>query len=474
MNMDLATATSRREALLFRINAYIASMDSQEVQALDFIAIKERMDRYDEQFSTLENANAIVAGAITVAADRQLVWDEMHDIMDRFIAAQIKSKRLFVAKTPAVAPSPATEALLGSAATGAAAAAQAVPPSITVQMPFHPHNVPQTWGTFNGNPLEWQDFRSRFELAVHSRTDIPDDHKLAFLRNALKGLAAQASKGWTLKAENYKKCWDELVEKNSKRYPVASAYLSRFFAIKKMPEPATSAQLQRLSNEANELVRQLRDLEYQPDRYDLVIVHAIKERMNDTYQDKWETERGDNDDPTIEQITKFLDKHATKQVNKGLAYSGPHPDSRASHPQLQSVVHRPTGQGRPGSAQKYPCGACGSFEHMIFVCPEFKPLSLSERKKVVSNMSLCPNCLKRGHNKEDCYDMSRCNLKECAPNNRHNSMLCPGKNRTHHVATANFDDRYSSSSSSHDGQGMAYRAGYGRGSAFKRLGDKQA
>lgn len=284
--MELATAKSRREALLPHLDAYIKGVDTPDTLALDFIGLKERMDHYNDQFAILENANAIVAGATEAAADRQALWQEMHALESRFVAAQSAMRRLFVAATPGVAPPPATD----GASTAASGSATTTPPFV-VQMPFQPSSLAQTWGTFNGNLLEWQDFRARFELAVHSRTDILDEHKLAFLRNALKGSAAQAAKGWILKAENYKKCWDELVSKNSKRYPVACAYLSRFFAIKKMDEQALPAQLQRLSNEANELVRQLRDLEYPPDQYNLIIVHAIQDRMNAWYQDKWKKEQ---------------------------------------------------------------------------------------------------------------------------------------------------------------------------------------
>lgn len=130
--MDLPTAQSRREALLDRINAYITSVDSPEVQALDFFELKERIDRYNDQFTTLESANAIVTGATVVAADRQALWNEMHATEDRFIGAQVAMRRLFIAATPAVTVLPTDAAASGTSSSGAAA----TPQSITVQKKF--------------------------------------------------------------------------------------------------------------------------------------------------------------------------------------------------------------------------------------------------------------------------------------------------------------------------------------------------
>lgn len=468
--MDLPTAQARRAALIRRINDYIIWTAGNEMPNEDFYAIKGRMDRYKETFGTLENANAVVAGVAESNAASAALWDEFYELEDRFIGAQATMNRRFVELTPQVALIPAADV----PATDGAVAAEPAKQQIVVQMPFQPQNIQQTWGKFSGNPLEWQDFRARFELGCHNRAEIPPEYKLAYLRNALTGAAAHASRGWALKAENYEMAWKDLVDKNSKRYPLACAYLSRFFSLGKLGPAATSADLQRMSNETNELVRQLRDMNYPIEHWNLIIVHALQERLNDYYAEKWDTVRNDNDEPTIEDMTKLLDYHANKTSNRNIAQSGLQmtvTNERA--PQLRSVVQRPPAVTRTQQPQRYPCGACGKYEHVVFYCPEFQPLSLKERLKVVATMGMCPNCLKRGHAKEDCYDLNRCNIAACRHDNRHNSMLCPTKNRSFHAMPVSYD---SSSSSSQDGTAVAIRAGYGRGRSnqlFKRPADKR-
>lgn len=442
--MDLPTAKSQRAALVQRMHAFTAWSESDAMKALDFFGLKAKLDRYEENFKNLERSNAIVAGAAETPELCAEIWTEFHGLEDSYATAYANVSRRFVELTPAV----------GVAGTGQAETSQAgnVPQQqqqpIIVQMPFQPHHVQEVWGTFDGDLLKWQEFRARFELAVHDRPEIPIEYKFSYLRNSLSGKAAEAARGWVLKPENYAKVWDELVSKNERRYPLACAYLSRFFANKRLDAHTTPDALQHLVNEANVLVRQLTDMNYPVDRMDLIIVHAIQERLNKFYAEKWEVERNGCDEPSVEQMTKFLEGLATRSANHGLAYAPAHvagANERPQRPQLQSTVHRPQQSERNNESQVYPCAACNSKDHLVFKCPDFKPLSLSERMKVVLHNRMCMNCLKRGHQKDNCHDQHRCQLPQCREDNRHNSMLCPYKNAESHAMIASHDDHPRSS-----------------------------
>lgn len=479
----LDTATSKRAALLLRINGYIAWTADPAMEQLDFYQIKARLDRYGENFLSFEAAHGTVAGATTDDTARNALWAEFADIEDRFIDAQARMTRRFVQLTPTTAPSQRANATnMGTDEAGAVGGvpAQGTGQNIVVQLPFQSQNVQNTWGSFNGNPLDWHDFRARFELAIHNRDEIPAAYKLSYLRNSLKGDAARASAGWILNPENYQKAWDELVAKYDKRYPLACAYLSSFFAMKKLNDQATPADLRRLSDEANALVRQLQALRYPVEHWDLVIVHALQERLNKLYLDKWDTERGDNEEPTVEQMTKFLDRHATRNADRSLAQlslQSAGSNERNQRSQLQSVVHRPTSSARSsGLLPMHPCAACQAPDHLVFDCPEFKPLSVKERMRIVLDNGMCMNCLKRGHQRANCFDRNRCKLKECEKDNQHNSMLCPHKNQQQHVMAAQYDDRDEDTprrSSSSRGEDDSSRSGRGRyrGQSNKRPSD---
>lgn len=75
--------------------------------------------------------------------------------------------------------------------------------------------------------------------------------------------------------------------------------------------------------------------------------------------------------------------------------------------------------------KRQPCEAC-SEDHPLYYCPQFLALGLNGRNKFVKDRKLCANCLRRGHNSDQCADVT-CRLEECRNNKRHNSTLCPNK-----------------------------------------------
>lgn len=476
--MDIPTAKSQRAALISRLNTFVTWADSDEMRALDFYELKAKMDRYAKNFQGLEQANAIVAGAAETPDLCGVFWTEFHGLEDRYAEAEAKINKRAVELMPVAAPIAPLPADDNAGAD--AAAAQPAPQNIIVHMPFQPQHVHETWGTFNGDPLQWNDFRARFELAVHNRPEIPLEYKFSYLRNALVGKAAQATGGWILRPENYAKVWDELVAKNNQRYPLACAYLSRFFANKQLEQPTTPDELQRLVNEANTLVRQLTDMNYPVEHMNLIIVHAIQERLNKFYADKWESERNGNDEPTVQQITTFLESLATRSANQGLAYSATRStpaNDRSVRSRLGPVVPRSTPPVRSSGASAYPCSACGQSDgHLVFDCPEFKPVSLSERMRIVLHNRMCMNCLKRGHQKDNCHDQHRCPLPECRGDNRHNSMLCPIKNDERRVTVATVQERLHSTTLRRDRASTSGRSGeyHRRSSLGKRDSDSSA
>ncbi|CAG7822455.1 unnamed protein product [Allacma fusca] len=66
----------------------------------------------------------------------------------------------------------------------------------------------------------------------------------------------------------------------------------------------------------------------------------------------------------------------------------------------------------PTSRGKLICIFC-SDEHANFSCPRFHSLSDAEKKKQVELKKLCENCLKSGHNSQQCKSPFTCREKEC-------------------------------------------------------------
>lgn len=310
--------------------------------------------------------------------------------------------------------------------------------NISVNVPFQAHQIQKTWGKFDGNPLSWFDFKQRFQLAVHNVEQVPRTNKMAYLRDALTGEAAEAMKGFGIDPARYDDFWNALVAKYEQRYTLACVYISRFFGLPRLSRGYTAADLRRMSNDTNGLLRQMRELEYATGQWDLLLVHALQDRLSQELKRKWSTARNGNDNPTIAAMTQFIDDEADALTNRGLVYQP-----------MQVVIQNERAQQgaggaisrhQPGaSAQVYPCGVCGAMDHLPPTCPEFRPLTLADRIKVATVSRICFNCLKRGHSKVNCFDFHRCREEQCRGDNAHNSLLCPVKNPAEYVHAVRYD-----------------------------------
>lgn len=243
--------------------------------------------------------------------------------------------------------------------------------------------------------------------------------------------------------------------------------------LKAVSTPATAEELRRLSNVTMETVRNLESIGYPVQQWHMMIVHILHSLLSPQLAYEWNLElMAIGDEPTIEHIVAFLNKHVTaatdvqqqgqvtisgSQTNRNSQNNSSRPASRASSaagsahgsnqgpPQGPAVVpNNNHGNNNNGNADrwKYPCGSCGG-NHKIFYCPEFNRLNHANRIKDARKNGLCMLCLKKGHGVESCFDLNRCKEPACRAkgNVKHNSMLCPHQVERLQIARSANDAR---------------------------------
>lgn len=454
------------EIELRRVNRALQFVDGPAFAQLDEFQLRERIRRFEEAFAAADRHHRILIAEAPDEQERRQMMDRFDELGERVNDALASYRRRAAEVAPAAAlpaPPPANNNDGANAGNNAgqpngpdnanviqnavpqpplvqpaAPGVQQVPlaagqqgMNIHVSVPFQPHQIQKTWGKFDGNPLTWFDFKQRFQLAVHNVNEVPRANKMAYLRDALTGEAAEAMKGYGIDPERYDEFWNALVNKYEQRYTLACAYLSRFFGLPRLHRGSAAAELRRMSNDTNGLLRQMRELGYEADRWNLIIVHALQERLSPELKRKWLTVRNGNDDPPVVLMTQFIDDEADALANRAVAYQPPPPPPQA---QAYGAVG-----GAIPKVQMYACGVCGSMTHLPPDCPEFRPLIFQDRLKVATSSRICFNCLKRGHGKATCFDPHRCREPACQPDNAHNSLLCPVKNKPEYVQTVRHE-----------------------------------
>lgn len=398
---DMATELRK----LTRVDVMISEPDFAN---WDVYQVQERLERAVAAFDQFEKSHRIVMSG-TVNQDRRMgLTAEFEAAEDLAVKIKTTLKKRLVELTPPPAP-----------AAAAAAPAQIVQVQVAKQ-------TEHTWGVFSGDFLEWKDFKTRFELAVHNMATLTPADKIAFLRNSLKGAAADAMQGYGLDPAKYEEFWQALNQKYDQKFTLANHYLANFFRLKKLDRNAGAADLSRLSNATKGLIRKIEEVQFPVENWDLIIVHSLQERLNAKYLDKWHGVRGNDENPTIEKMTKFLDETATLlETQKTMSITV----------QNEYAQRQPDGAaGGSGVNRVYPCSVCQSRDHEAENCGDFYPLILNDRLEVAKRNNMCHMCLKRGHHVKNCFSIHPCDEPACQNRGgRHHPLLCPIKNRVERV-----------------------------------------
>lgn len=310
------------------------------------------------------------------------------------------------------------------------------PINVNVKLPMQQHDMKNTWGTFNGEPLNWLGFRDKFMDAIHNNPDVTDAYKLSYLEKSLVGQAKERIRGWNVYQGSYQDAWDRFYNHYNKKFPIKRAYLDRLFELKPVRSESVQKDLQDLANIVHETIRQLRGLEEPVDQWDTIIVHMVNKLLDEATARAWELQR-DSDMPTIKGMLEFLDKRA--EALRNVKGSRDHSTSSSHRGSTQSIKEKPMdSQQKFGTVNRpkfLPCQFCdrGS-QHASYFCPDYLGLSLNGRKDLVMRRRLCMNCLRPGHGKNSCTE-GKCPMGSCATDPAHNSTLCPNKVKTKQVLT---------------------------------------
>lgn len=400
-------------------------IESEKFKEIDRFECKLRKERMETQWKSLEKLHFEVL--LKYDDENDTAQNEYDLLEDRYFKAFAALEKKTMELDPNVQ------------AAGAAVAGATQPMNINVNVPMQQHNIPNTWGTFDGSITKWKQFRDRFKESMHDLKGVSLATKFSRLQDSLKGKAAQALGQWHITADNYMDAWERLNELYDRPYLIASAHLRQFYRLPQLQGNPTANELQRMSNVTHETFRQLRAMDLPVENWDFVFVFNLRERLDKETQKQWELQKT-GEWPTLKEMLTFIDKQAEALSNMQVGRAGNisvtvtnnqqgSSDAGASRmPRNDNKRAGARGLSPSGGAikKKLPPCECCSGDHPIYKCQQFLSLSLSAKKEFVQRRKLCDNCLEKGHRKETCLKI-KCKLDACASDPAHNSVLCPNK-----------------------------------------------
>lgn len=391
-----------------RISKFVQS-DKMERSVLEMI--KKRQEELEKEWTQIHDLFYTLIGQV-----------EEHMVQDYDTAIEVLEEVYFEANSIMSDRITVLEGKIVSDSRSASEVGQDERP-IKLIMPVQQHNMQNTWGKFAGKLRSWIGFRDRFKAAIHNNKDISDAYKLSYLLQSLVGPASEALG----KSDNYQQAWERLLELYNKPYPIAQEHLRDFYNLPTLQTLATASELERMSNVTHEVIRQLQSLEYPVEHWDFVFVHGLHERLDAKTAREWALSNQSNN-PPISEMLKFLDREAaalqhTRNDRKEITVTV---NNDAKSVRSSNMSRKDIGKNTGTIAKQFRCEACPEY-HKLYECPSFNSLNLNARKELLKRRRICVNCLKKGHDKDNCFDEKRCSYQQCRDDPIHNSLLCPYK-----------------------------------------------
>ena len=161
--------------------------------------------------------------------------------------------------------------------------------------------------TFSGDPTEFQSFIDLFNAAVHHVESYTKSQKFQLLKRYLDGEAASLVRHLAITEANYDEALTRLKDRYDKKKVIINAFVRRFMSIPKVTKISAS-NIRHCQDTADEALRGLRALGAIAEKRDWWLIYILLDKLDDETKTLWAQDTVFNENLTIEDLLKFLDK----------------------------------------------------------------------------------------------------------------------------------------------------------------------
>ncbi|XP_066596939.1 uncharacterized protein [Prorops nasuta] len=162
---------------------------------------------------------------------------------------------------------------------------------------------------FSGDYLEWNNFYETFRSIVHDKVYVSGRDKFHYLKSCLQGEAATVIKSLAITSENYEIAWDTLVARYTDKRMITDTFLDQISQVPTLRGDNFKV-LKEVRDSVTVALNALKTMGYGVDQWDPIIVHSLKNKLDDTLRLAWEMYLGSSKDyPSFIQFSEFLTRH---------------------------------------------------------------------------------------------------------------------------------------------------------------------
>jgi len=237
--------------------------------------------------------------------------------------------------------------------------------------------------------------------------------KLTNLKAQVTGEAARLIQSLVISDVNYNIAWKQLNDRYQNDRQLLFIILKRLTSQNAITAPSSTS-IRSMVDVSKECLSSLRILSQPVDQWDSIILYLLFHKLDQHSRELYEQGLKNCSIPKLQDFFDFLEqrsraleaggsKSSTQQVKQ-------FPQQKQNFPQRNQVHH---------AQSTSDCMACNQPGHILFRCPKFLSLGITERADFAKQHKLCFNCLRPGHSISQCGSFSTC--RTC--NKKHNTLL---------------------------------------------------
>ncbi|XP_066602491.1 uncharacterized protein [Prorops nasuta] len=170
---------------------------------------------------------------------------------------------------------------------------------------------------FSGDYLEWNNFYETFSSIDHDKVYVSGRDKFHYLKSCLQGEAATVIKSLAITSENYEIAWDTLVARYTDKRMITDTFLDQISQVPTLRGDNFKV-LKEVRDSVTVALNALKTMGYGVDQWDPIIVHSLKNKLDDTLRLAWEMYLGSSKDyPSFIQFSEFLTRHINSLQSLG-------------------------------------------------------------------------------------------------------------------------------------------------------------
>ncbi|XP_053698496.1 uncharacterized protein LOC128745446 [Sabethes cyaneus] len=279
--------------------------------------------------------------------------------------------------------------------------------------------LPQiTLPKFSGKLDEWLTFRDLYTSLIHWQVDLPAVEKFHYLRSQLEGEALAVIDTLPLTAANYTVAWELLTKRYTNSKFLRKRQVQALFELPTVKRES-SAELHSLLDSFEKIVKSLDQVTPEKADYkDMLLIYVLSTRLDSSTRRSWEEHSSNRDMDTLKELTEFLQRRIQILESLPNKASEQKPDPVQSKlPKRITPIKSCNATFQSPVSSK--CVACPE-SHLLYQCPQFLKMSVTERDAILRTNSLCRNCFRRGHQAKECA--SRFSCRQCR--GKHHTLVC--------------------------------------------------